>query len=180
MKEGTFLYRGSNTEASHATNRIRQAPNYLWNNHHAYFTNNENHAKTYGRVVEYETIKPLKLINMGNVEVVKQLINLANTNKLKNNIQKSFPMNNGKVVRSSEPERNNRVSAFIRKQGYNGYCATGLRISNTTHGTFHPEYVLCKPKEVLKVFSVQKIENANPPKAPTKSKGRRPPTNNNN
>jgi hypothetical protein len=171
MKKGTILYRGSSNEARNATSYINKEPNYLKNKPHVYFSNSEKNVSTYGRAVKYiTTTELLKMVNMGNVKQVEALMNLAkNTPSIVNNIKGSFPIINNEVKRSSEKKRNNRVSAFICKQGKNGYYAPRLR-TTLKNGYFHPEVVLCNPTKVLKVVNVQNISEAPPPRAPTKSR----------
>jgi len=156
---GRFIYRGSHPEAFIAGGYINQSPNYLRANLPVYFSTNKNSVRSYGTAVKYRVMKNLNLLNMGNVEEVANLIEVANSEKIKTSIKKAFRITNGVVRRSSKLKYDIIVAVFICKLGYDGYYAPELR-TKLPQGKFHPEVVLCNARKVLKVYNIKKMLNA--------------------
>jgi hypothetical protein len=102
---------------------------------------------------------------MGNVSKVARLMSLASP-AIRNDIVKTFNISNGhQVKRNSNVGPDRRVAHFICSQGYDGYKAPHL--SRKNGGTFHPEVVLCKPRDVLTSPVVVSLV---PPRAPSKKR----------
>ena len=157
---GKFLYRGSHAEANQAKGYLNKRPNYL-RNLPVYFSNTKNNVRTYGTAVKYVTTKPLKLLNMGSVNVVANLLVSARSNTVKHSILKAFRVANGEVQRFSRMKYDIHVAKFICALGYDGYYAPRLSRKQGL-GTFHPEVVLCHAKDVLKVYNVKKPTSSPP------------------
>lgn len=159
--EGRFLYRGSHTEANQARGYLNKRPNYLRNNLPVYFSNTKNSVRSYGTAVKYVTTKNLTLLNMGNVDEVARLITSARSPVVKKSLEKSFRISNGILKRNSKIKYDIHVAVFICRHGYDGYYAPRLP-TKYAEGSFHPEIVLCHPRNVLKVYNVKPMLNAPP------------------
>jgi hypothetical protein len=146
------LYRGN----SRANTSLGNSPTY--------FATTRNNAEIYGTVRSYEVIRNVNLLNMGNVNEVARLMSLAPP-AIHNDIVETFNISNGQVKRKSNVEPDRRVAHFICSQGYDGYKAP--RLSRKNGGTFHPEIVLCKPRNVLTSSVVVSLV---PPRAPSKKR----------
>ena len=145
--------------------RGNSRPNTTLGNSPTYFATTRNNAELYGTVRSYELIRNVILLNMGNVREVARLMSLA-SHEIRNDIVKTFNISNGnQVKRNSKVGPDRRVADFICSQGYDGYKAPRLLRKNG--GTFHPEVVLCKPRDVLTSPVVVSLV---PPRAPSKKR----------
>lgn len=164
LRKGTHIYRGSSNEAGYA--RPGGSPSYL-RNLPVYFTNANANASSYGRIVEYEVIETVRLLDMSKSAVIRGLINMARSANVRTAIQKAFRVaNNNTVQRFSRIKYDIHVAQFICKLGYDGYYAPRMKNAKLSQGTFHPEIVLCHPKRVLRVATVY-----NAHAAPTNRRG---------
>lgn len=151
LKKGTLIYRGSSTEPQFA--KPTNKPNYM-RNLPVYFAENKETASVYGQVIRYKVTKELALVDMSNPEIIEQLNSLTKSDIVKKSIAKAFRVSNGQVKRFSRIKYDIYVAAFLCKLGFDGYYAPRLKNAKTTQGTFHPEIVLCDPKNVLVVDKV--------------------------
>jgi len=151
IRKGSHIYRGSSVEARFA--QPGGSPSFL-RNLPVYFTNKNNNAETYGRIVKYEVIDTIHLLDMSNPMVIRDLISLARSTNVKTAIKKAFRVANNKVGRFSRIKYDIHVAQFICKLGYDGYYAPELKNAKMSEGKFHSEIVLCHPKRVLRVSSV--------------------------
>jgi adenine-specific DNA methylase len=155
IPKGTVLYRGSLDESRLAVPGNR--PNYLRANLPVYFAPNKENANIYGAAtVEYETTRPLRLLDMSDPDTVSQLIDMARSDAVKKSIAKAFIVANGLVKRKSKLKHDIHVAVFICKLGLDGYYAPRLP-GKLSYNTFHPEVVLCNSRSVLKVVKVHPL-----------------------
>ena len=147
--------------------RGNSRPNTTLGNSPTYFATTRNNAELYGTVRSYELIRNVNLLNMGNVREVARLMSLA-SHEIRKDIVKTFNISNGnQVKRNSNVGPDRRVAHFICSQGYDGYKAPRLRRKNGNGSTFHPEVVLCNPRDVLTSPVVVSLV---PPRAPSKKR----------
>lgn len=147
LPKNTNLYRGA------ATSAVRNNLSYFiyGNQNAAVKTASEQYAKGHlNRVWQYRTTKNLKLVKLDNADSVKFLKNLVRNNtNLLGHFNKSFRTSNGQVFRHSNEKNDEAVAKFLCTLGYDGYITNTMKKSK--NGTnFHPEIVLCKPKEKMK------------------------------
>ena len=135
------------------------------------------------RVRTYKTTKPLKLLKLNTVagvnylrnKMAKDVTNVLNKQKKGESkaLSSSFSVNDKNIVtRHSKQNCNNQVAgAMCRLAGYDGYITKRMKGKNVS--TFHPEIVLCKPADKLKVIDNSRTEQA--PRAPPKRRPTRGP-----
>jgi len=160
------LYRGSYQETSQAKRYIGRKPTYMRNDPPLYFTygsNGKNIAtNAYGPVVTYKTTKPIKLLEISKQSTFKNLYNKATDNE-KFALSKAFRyMPNGKIVRFSKTKYDFPIARMVCRLGYDGYIHPKLfkkYQENKVNPRFHQEIVLCKPKDILKVSNVTKLQS---------------------
>jgi hypothetical protein len=128
-----------------------------------YFSNNRNSVNTYGTAVKFKTTKNIKLLNMGNVSTVQNLLTKAKSKTVQNSIIKAFKIANGIIRRNSKINSDIHVAKFICELGFDGYYASELSNKYGKGGKFHPEIVLCRPHEVLVVTNVNSLSGGPPP-----------------
>jgi len=160
LPSGTFIYRGSHAEASNAEHYIGQAPGYLRGDLPVYFAEDPEDVETYGTAVKFKTVRNLNLVNMGDPDIVTELIRSARSKELKHSLEKAFRISNGMIRRVSKIKYDIHVAVYICRLGYDGYWAP--RLMSKGEGTFHPEIVLCRPRDDLRVVRVENIRSPPP------------------
>lgn len=112
---------------------------------------------------KYETIRPLKLLDMSDVDTIQYLHSQATTVEEHTALNESFQLNSNKkgVMRNSETDRDAIVSKLICRLGeYDGYQAPEMK--KRGNGKFHQEIMICKPSGKLKLLKSEPISA--PPK----------------
>jgi len=132
---------------------IGQRPEYLRADLPVFFAEDADDVEVYGRAVKYQTTKSLKLLNMGDLKTVVDLMDRAKSEELKKSIGKAFRVSSGIIRRVSKIKYDIHVAVFICKLGYDGYWAP--RLKGKYENTFHPEIVLCGSRDVLKVVAIE-------------------------
>lgn len=94
-------------------------------------------VEEYGIVAIYETREDLHLLDLGQVDTLSYLLELAPP-EVEEDIRLSFSRH-----RDSEPHRDRRVAEWICTLGYHGYFAPFLETE--MGGSFHPEIAICDP-----------------------------------
>ncbi len=114
------------------------------------------------KVHVYRTIRPLKLIDMSDVDTIKYLLSEA-TPEERRALEGSFPHKSNRVIRNSETTRDAIVSGLIYRRGeYDGYQAPEMKKS-LKGDVFHREIMICNPKDKLELLESKKIDTAPPP-----------------
>ena len=163
LSKGSLIYRGSSSEPQFAKENTK--PNYM-RNLPVYFAENKETASSYGQVIKYRVTKDLSLVDMSDPVTIAGLMGHTNSDVVRHAFAKAFRVSNGQVKRFSRIKYDIYVAAFLCQLGFDGYYAPRLKNAKTTQGTFHPEIVLCNPKNVL---VVEKIYKSNKP--PSSRKG---------
>lgn len=158
------MYRGAYNEWTSAHHSLGERPMYLRGDLPVYFTDNPDSAEVYGAAVKYETLYNLNLVDMGDLHTVQALLNSARSPELKKSITKAFRVSNGIVKRVSKIKYDIHVAEYICRLGYDGYYAPRLPGKYSSE-SFHPEFVLCRARDVLRVYG---IERQQPP--PTRTR----------
>ena len=115
------------------------------------------------KIHEYKTSRPLALLDMSDPNVIDFIMRRGN-DAVKNSIQRTFMIKNGKVVRNSNLTNDLAVSRFIctKFKTIDGYYAPPLIKSNETR--FHQEIMLCKPiDKVTHIGHSVPVKALNPP-----------------
>lgn len=153
LSKGTKIYRGSSSEPVYAQEGSR--PNYM-RNLPVYFAEDRNTANVYGQVIRYTVKEDLALVDMSDPVTIAGLMSHTESNIVRKAFEKAFRVSNGQVSRFSRIKYDIYVAAFLCKLGFDGYYAPRLKNAKTTQGSFHPEIVLCDPKNVLVVDKIYK------------------------
>lgn len=150
--------------------RANSTNGQLNNKNHTYFLYGNNakniaereYAKFEGDMIHYyEPTTQLNLLDMSDPQSVTLLLSYAN-NIERNGIEQSFQLRNNKVLRKSKKEYDTIVSKLLCKLGYDGYYTPRMQ-TIYSYGTFHPEVMLCNPKQKVKFI---KSEYPNKPLKP--------------
>ena len=171
------LYRGSYKETLQAKRYIDRKPSFMRNDPPLYFTYGSNGKQIatngYGPVVTYKTTEPLKLLDISNRNSFINIYNKASENEQKA-LTKAFRyMPNGRIVRFSKTKYDFPIARMVCRMGFDGYIHPKLFKKfqeNKVNPKFHQEIVLCKPKNVLIVSNVTKLQSTTPkgsPRTPT-------------
>ena len=149
LPKNTNLYRGS------ASPSVRNNLSYFifGNQNVAVKTASEQYATGFlNKVWQYKTNRNLKLVKLDNANSVKFLKNLVKNNtNLLGSFNRSFKVSNGNVFRHSNKNDDEAVAKFLCTLGYDGYITNAMRKNKNNNSKFHPEIVLCKPKDKVKV-----------------------------
>ena len=159
------LYRGSYKETLQAKRYINRKPTFMRNDPPLYFTYGSNGKQIatngYGPVVTYKTTEPLKLLDISSKNSFTNIYNKASENDQKA-LAKAFRyMPNGRIVRFSKTKYDFPIARMVCRMGYDGYIHPKLFKKfqeNKVNPKFHQEIVLCKPKNVLIVSNVTKLQ----------------------
>jgi hypothetical protein len=114
----------------------------------AYFAFDKESAMKYGVIFEFKIRSPIFLVDLVDVDVMKQIYEIAGKNK---NIQKIMrdqygyrPDTNTIEDRNSEHTKDDIFSQFLCSIGIKGY-ALSEQMKTDLGGTFHREVMLCDP-----------------------------------
>jgi len=149
------MYRGAYNEWTSAHHYMGERPMYLRADLPVYFTDNPDSAEVYGAAVKYQTLYNLNLVDMGDLHTVQSLLISARSPELKKSITKAFRVSNGIVKRVSKIKYDIHVAEYICRLGYDGYYAPRLP-GKYSSDTFHPEFVLCRARDVLRVYGIER------------------------
>jgi hypothetical protein len=152
---GTKLYRGD-SKFTDIDNTDLLKGNYK------FFTPDENYAQKYGNVFEFETTTDLNLVAMDDIS--EQFYNKA----LKSHVgiakimRDNYGYGTKPQERDSDQKKDNAMSEYICKQGYQGYAANTMK-SKEFADDLNAEVIICNPKNHLTPISlVTKIEREAP------------------
>lgn len=152
--------------------RVNKTNGNMLGRNYSYFVFGDNavnivtkqYAKFEGnKIHEYKTSRPLTLLDMSDLNVIKFIMKRGNAN-VKNSVHRTFMIKNGKVVRNSNLTNDLAVSRFICTmfKDIDGYYAPPLEKPNGTH--FHQEIMLCKPiDKVTHIGHSVPVKALNPP-----------------
>lgn len=100
-------------------------------------------------VFTFKTNRPVKLLNMGNPKVIRQLLSIFNHDKtIIAAFKKSFVLENNKVRRYSTKDADLIVAKAICLLDLDGYWTPKLPRTNSS-SLFHQEIVLCNAKSKI-------------------------------
>ena len=164
MNKGTKLFRGSRT--SYHSNTVI-------NRRGTFYAHNRNSALLYSPyVTEYTLKNNARLLNLGNPNTIRHLMNIVASNELRYKIKKAFrldPVNNSER-RFSKLKYDAFVAELVCRLGYDGYYAPRLR-TKYAEGHLAGETVLCNPQNFLNITN--KYRNTNRPPSPPNLKRKR-------
>lgn len=149
------MYRGAYNEWTLAHHHMGERPIYLRGDLPVYFVDDPDIAEVYGGVVKYESLYNLNLLDMGDLYTVQALLSSARSPELKKSITKAFRVSNGIVKRVSKIKYDIHVAEYICRLGYDGYYAPRLPGKYSSE-SFHPEIVLCRARDVLRVYGLER------------------------
>jgi len=152
---GTTLYRGDSKFADIDNTDLLKG-------YYKFFTPDKNYAQKYGNVFEFETTTDLNLVAMDDIS--EQFFNKAPKSPI--NIKKIMEDNYGYGTkpqkRDSVKDKDNAMSEYICKQGYQGYAANTMK-SKEFADDLNAEVIICNPENHLTPISlVTKIEREAP------------------
>jgi hypothetical protein len=150
----------------------RAAPNIGLRNNFTWFALSQEEAEPYAKTTttirEYNTLKPLKLIDLNNIVTVKKLRHILN---------KSFVINNNKVKRITKPNGINQLKENIETakslqtyllqshQNINGWYHS--RMERPGGGHQLAEILVFKPHSKIRGKAAQPPTSANPSAKPS-------------
>lgn len=140
IPKGTILYRGTSISVPHGN--MKGGALFLGDfplaAHYAY-ENNDVLRPSNGKIVEYETLQDIEVLNMNSITTLMELSKKYNTTRTKDILQKTFGFKSGKgkINRYSDYETDGQLAEW--------YCSTtgaaGYAIIDPPG--FHSEVMLC-------------------------------------
>lgn len=128
-----------------------------------FFTPDENYAQKYGNVFEFETTTDLNLVAMDDIS--EQFYNKALKSHV--DITKIMEDNYGYGTkpqeRDSVKDKDNAMSEYICKQGYQGYAANTMK-SKGIADDLNAEVIICNPENYLTPIRLVTEIEREPPK----------------
>ena len=157
IPKGTFLYHGSNNIYS---------PEQLDKERHTFFALTNEYANKYakktGNVLRFKVSTELKLVAMDKPN--KKLYDKASIEAI--NIKKIMDENygfNNKHKRKSIPDKDNELSEYLCKKGYDGYAANHMK-GTTFDEDLDPELIICDKNKLEFVELVENKVHQEPPR----------------
>lgn len=138
IPKGSKIYRGDN--------RLKMGEKY-WKDiikRPTFFALNQEDAETsYGVTYEIITNKEYKLLALDNKHTISILLSKINDNKIKKIIELHYGY---KGTRNSHLEDDLKLTDHLCELGYEGYATN--KMSTDFGGFFHPEIMICYPKDI--------------------------------
>lgn len=157
LRKNTILFRGTRVRNDY----MRNGPVYFLYNSNGRNIAERSYTGGGGSVYNYRVSRNLKLLDMGNPDSIRYLMNKVKNTKESNNLMRSFRLseNGREIYRNSDAARDLIVAKLVCDLGYDGYIAPKLKKSKNTskNDMFHQEIVICSPKN--KVNHEDDIQN---------------------